>query len=688
MPSDRTRACRSISCGHTGAARSRRAGRGALLGMLLLATGGIGRADDTTAGLGPENLLFADGFESGVCSSWVGETCLCLGGNEPALWHADVDSDLFGNPFAPRLGCAQPSGYVVDDTDCDDQDADVHPGAPELCNGGDDDCDLVIDDNAIDALTWYRDFDNDSYGDMAQTTLACTQPAGYVANALDCNDASAAIHPGAVDDPDAGFVDADCDGIDGTKARAAFVAPGGIDDGQCEMNAPCATIAHALGVVAADPARDHLYLRAGLYAGAFDLPTGVGVWGGYDAGWVRADRNTPGHLVRVIGGFHGATMLYLAVRASGVTVQMADLQLEGPNAVGTANGTAGRSSHVVFAQNAAVTLRRITFIQGDGAAGAVGSVGTAASPTPAGVGGGGENGLEQTFICNTYRPAGGPGATNPSCSGATGGGAGGRGGSMDTSCGGIGGTCDDCDPTPGLHGANSADGATGGGAGGGICASLAPDHGDPGLAFNGPGGTGAALGGSFVAGVWVGNGGGAGGLGLHGNGGGGGGGAGGCDTDTDDRGPGGGGGGAGGCRAPQAGGGGGGGGGSFGIVAVGGSVIVTESSFTRGAGGSGGAGGAGGAGQPGGGGGPGGLASPDTLAGAPGGAGGRGGHSGGGGGGAGGRVCGILTTAGAALTQSANTFVGGSGGAAGPGGSSPGLAGQPGAVGTVAATCN
>ena len=40
---------------------------------LLLASGEAGRADDTAAGRGPENLLFADGFESGFCTSWAGD---------------------------------------------------------------------------------------------------------------------------------------------------------------------------------------------------------------------------------------------------------------------------------------------------------------------------------------------------------------------------------------------------------------------------------------------------------------------------------------------------------------------------------------------------------------------------------------------------------------------------------------
>ena len=66
----------------------------------------------------------------------------------------------------------------------------------------------------------YRDADEDGYGDPARVIVSCAQPGGYVLTAGDCNDASAAVHPGAteacngIDDDCDGQIDEDATGVD------------------------------------------------------------------------------------------------------------------------------------------------------------------------------------------------------------------------------------------------------------------------------------------------------------------------------------------------------------------------------------------------------------------------------------------------------------------------------------------
>src|SRR5262249_30851162 len=81
----------------------------------------------------------------GLARSAPGETDLRLPCSS-AIWYLDADGDGYGDPDVSQEACAQPAGYVADAGDCDDGASAVHPGATEICNGLDDDCDLVADD--------------------------------------------------------------------------------------------------------------------------------------------------------------------------------------------------------------------------------------------------------------------------------------------------------------------------------------------------------------------------------------------------------------------------------------------------------------------------------------------------------------------------------------------------------------
>ncbi|MEC7986894.1 MAG: MopE-related protein [Myxococcota bacterium] len=110
-------------------------------------------------------------------------------------WFLDVDGDDFGDPNVSQLNCNQPSGYVLDDNDCDDSEPSIYLGADELCNSIDDDCDLVIDNNPIDAQTFYEDSDGDGFGNPSVSVEDCSAPQGYLEDNSDCNDLSADYYP-------------------------------------------------------------------------------------------------------------------------------------------------------------------------------------------------------------------------------------------------------------------------------------------------------------------------------------------------------------------------------------------------------------------------------------------------------------------------------------------------------------
>ena len=84
---------------------------------------------------------------SGTSVTTICSSCI------PVNWYADADNDGYGNAAVTQSSCDQPAGYVADNTDCDDAASTIHPGAADLCNGIDDNCDGVIDENAITATT-------------------------------------------------------------------------------------------------------------------------------------------------------------------------------------------------------------------------------------------------------------------------------------------------------------------------------------------------------------------------------------------------------------------------------------------------------------------------------------------------------------------------------------------------------
>ncbi len=127
-------------------------------------------------------------------------------------------------------------GYSVCGTDCDDSDPDARPGAEEVCNGRDDNCDGTVDEGtscydddgdgqsedegdcndsdpgihlgAVEDMANGMDDDCDGVVDSGATDL---DGDGFSAEGGDCAEFDSSVHPGAEERPDG--IDNDCDGI-------------------------------------------------------------------------------------------------------------------------------------------------------------------------------------------------------------------------------------------------------------------------------------------------------------------------------------------------------------------------------------------------------------------------------------------------------------------------------------------
>jgi len=100
-------------------------------------TEAAGDCDDNDALVSPGAEEICDGIDNN-CSGEVDE-------GVTEVWYPDADGDGFGADDAPTDACSRPDGHVPSATDCDDANPDVFPGALEVCDGVDTDCDAIPD---------------------------------------------------------------------------------------------------------------------------------------------------------------------------------------------------------------------------------------------------------------------------------------------------------------------------------------------------------------------------------------------------------------------------------------------------------------------------------------------------------------------------------------------------------------
>jgi hypothetical protein len=513
-------------------------------------------------------------------------------------------------------------------------------------------------------------------GLAAPAALAAPDYDGDGVTTGDCKPLDPAVNPGAVDRPDLGFEDLNCDGIDGDASKAYFVSPTGSNTSAGTRTAPLASIQTAVTQAAASATRKQVYVATGDYNEHVVVPTdgdGIGIYGGYVGGtWQR----TAGPAATRIAGSAAKPEALLLNGATQIVVQ---------SVTGHAVTDISRSAYGLRAINSSeVALVGSDFSAESGSAGAPGSSPVCCPVRPPKA----EDG-KQGINCDTPGVGG-----NAASGGNRTGGAGGAGGEETNDgengqFGLIGESGGFSGPPGGLGGAGGID--KNGDPSDPDFAAMRGVDGQPGA--TGVAGTDGAAGPINAGSTWAVTTAGSGGEGGSGSAGGGGGGGAGRGALTEwAAGPGGGQGGHGGTGG-AAGGGGTTGGGSFGVYTSNSKVVVLGgSSLTAGNGAAGGAGGnnTGGAqgGEPGKG------ASPRTDcrktagAGGDGGAGGSGGRGGHGGGAPGGPSVALYRATGAVTTvKPGQTLAHGSGGSGGVGPADAGD-GAPGDAANEAGTPN
>ncbi len=139
--------------------------------------------NDTNASVNPGATELCDGIDNN-CNGQIDES----GGT--ISYFADADGDGFGNSAISTMACNPPAGYVLNANDCNDTDASSYPGAPEICDGLDNDCDGEVDEGVLDTIPPQITCKAFSVSAPAGTTININPQDVYHSGSDDCSSIS------------------------------------------------------------------------------------------------------------------------------------------------------------------------------------------------------------------------------------------------------------------------------------------------------------------------------------------------------------------------------------------------------------------------------------------------------------------------------------------------------------------